>query len=245
MVGGKTNLSRTAFDFVDEIERTTDQKLVFDRLDRELKKFGFHAWLITGLPNPGDRLESLMMLNGWSPGWTDLYIKLDYVKDDPVVKHCLRSTAPFEWTEVSYDAVANPKAQEIMDRATDFRMNHGFVIPIHTSEGFQSVVTMASDVAQLDAPSKRALHLMALYAHGKAVELCGPREIPRPRLLTMREREVLQWTAAGKTAWEISQILHISEQTVVSHVKSAAGKFDTPNRTATVVAALRRGEIAL
>jgi hypothetical protein len=37
---------------VDEIERMTDQQQVVDRLDCELKKFGFHAWLITGLPNP-------------------------------------------------------------------------------------------------------------------------------------------------------------------------------------------------
>jgi LuxR family quorum sensing-dependent transcriptional regulator len=186
-----------------------------------------------------------MMLNGWPAGWTELYTKLNLVQNDPVVAHCFRSNAPFEWTEAPYDAVTNPRARDVMDRATDFRMNRGFCVPIHTSEGFQAVVTMAGDVVDLDGQAKRALHLMALYAHGKAVELCGQRKFPKPRLLTKREREILQWTAVGKTAWEVSQILNISEETVVSHVKAAAAKFDTPNRVATVVAALRRGEISL
>jgi LuxR family quorum sensing-dependent transcriptional regulator len=245
MYGEGGEISRSAFDFVDEIERMTDQKLVVGRLDTELKKYGFHAWLITGLPNPGDRIDPLMLLNGWPKGWTDLYTKLNLVQNDPVVAHCFRSNAPFEWNEAPYDAVTNPKAKDVMDRATDFRMKRGFCVPIHTSEGFQAVVTMAGATVDLEGQAKRALHLMALYAHGKAIELCGQPKFPRPRLLTKREREILQWTSVGKTAWEISQILHISEETVVTHLKAAAAKFDTSNRIATVVAALRRGEISL
>jgi len=56
---------------------------------------------------------------------------------------------------------------------------------------------------------------------------------------------VLQWTAAGKTSWEISQILGVAESTVIAHIKAAAGKLNTPNRVATVVVALRRREISL
>lgn len=242
---GGTELGRAAFDFVDEIESMTDKKSVIDRFDRELKKFGLHAWLITGLPNPGDRIDPLMMLNGWPDGWTELYTRLNLIQHDPIAAHCFLSTAPFDWTEVSQEACAHPKARAVMEFASDFRMMHGFCVPIHTSDGFQAVVTMAGDIVQLDKRDKRALHLMSLYAYDKAVELCAPPQRQRATRLTKREREVLQWSAVGKTAWEISQILHISEQTVVSHVKSAAEKFDTPNRIATVVAALRRREISL
>jgi LuxR family transcriptional regulator, quorum-sensing system regulator BjaR1 len=239
------DVSRKAFDFVDEIERMPDQHLVIDRFDRELARYGFHAWLITGLPNPGDRIDPLMMLNGWPKGWTDLYTRLNLVQNDPVVAHCFRSTVPFEWTDAPYDPITNPKAKEVMDRATDFRMNRGFCVPIHTSEGFQAVITMAGERVELAGQVRRALHLMGLYAHGKAVELSEPKPYPTPRLLTKREREVLQWTTAGKTSWEISQILGVSESTVTAHLKAAAAKFDTHNRVATVVAALRRGEISL
>jgi LuxR family quorum sensing-dependent transcriptional regulator len=104
---------------------------------------------------------------------------------------------------------------------------------------------MAGERVDLGGRAKPALHLMALYSYAKAVELSQPKQAPPPHRLTRREREVLRWTAAGKTAWEISQILGIAESTVIAHIKAAAAKLDAPNRTATVVAALRRGEITL
>jgi LuxR family quorum sensing-dependent transcriptional regulator len=245
IISGSIAISRAAFDFVDEIERIADKQLMMARFERELRNYGFHAWLITGLPNAGGRIDPLMMLNGWPQGWSEVYTKANYVRDDPVVAHCLRSAAPFEWVEAPYDRVVNLKAKEVMDRATDFGMNDGYCVPIHSSDGYQAVVTMAGERVELPAPVRRALHLMALYAHGKAAELCSVKAPPLPRVLTKREREVLQWTAAGKTAWEISQILGVSESTITAHLKAAAVKFDTPNRVATVVAALRRGEISL
>lgn len=75
MAEDNLDIGRAAFDFVYEIERMPDRQLVMDRLGRELSNFGFHAWLITGLPNPGDRIDPLMMINGWPAGWTELYTK--------------------------------------------------------------------------------------------------------------------------------------------------------------------------
>ena len=245
MADDMLDISRAAFDFVDDIARLSDQRLLMDRFDRELNGYGFHAWLISSLPNPGERAGSLAMLNGWPQGWTDLYTRLNLIQNDPMVAHCLRSTAPFEWRDAPYDPLSNLKAKEVMDRATDFRMKEGFCVPIHTSDGYQAVVTMAGERLELAGKVRRALNLMALYAYGKAIELCAPTRFPAPRLLTKREREVLQWTAVGKTSWEISQILGVAESTITAHIKAAAAKFAAPNRVATVVAALRRGEISL
>ena len=58
--------------------------------------------------------------------------------------------------------------------------------------------------------------------------------------LSSRETEVLRWTAAGKTAVEIAQILSISGRTVEFHINSAARKLDTVNRVQTVVEAIRK-----
>jgi LuxR family quorum sensing-dependent transcriptional regulator len=133
----------------------------------------------------------------------------------------------------------------VMSEAADAGMPHGLCVPIHTSAGFQSVVSLAGVHVDLSPQARRALHLMSIYAHAKAISVARQPHEARPRLLTKREREVLSWTTAGKTAWEISQILGISHETVVTHLKAAARKFDTPNKVATVVAALRRGEIEL
>ena len=65
-------------------------------------------------------------------------------------------------------------------------------------------------------------------------------EIPR---ITEREIECLQWASIGKTAWEISMILSISERTVGFHLANAAVKLQANNRTHAVSTALKKGLI--
>ena len=55
--------------------------------------------------------------------------------------------------------------------------------------------------------------------------------------LTDREIEVLRWTADGKTASEIADILNISERTANFHIANAITKLNAPNKTAAVVRA--------
>ena len=236
---------RAAFEFIDDIARLTDRDAVIDRMGRELAKYGFSAWVITGLPGPGGQIEELVLLNGWDPAWSRYYFDNNLIRDDPVGAHCFRSIGPFEWTEAPYNPETWPAAKRVMDAAADVGMRRGLCVPIHTFAGFQSVVSMGGEHVDLSPGAKRALHLMAIYAHDKAASVARRSQEPHLCRLSKREKEVLSWTAAGKTAWEVSRILGISEATVVNHLKAAARKFETPNRVATVVAALRRGEIAL
>ena len=67
-----------------------------------------------------------------------------------------------------------------------------------------------------------------------------PEDIPR---ITEREIECLQWASIGKTAWEISMILSISERTVGFHLTNAATKLQANNRTHAVSIALKKGLI--
>ncbi|MGZ8996605.1 MAG: response regulator transcription factor, partial [Rhodospirillales bacterium] len=52
------------------------------------------------------------------------------------------------------------------------------------------------------------------------------------------------WTARGKSAWSISQILCLSEHTVQFHLKGAMRKIGAGNRVQAVVTAIRMGLIA-
>jgi DNA-binding CsgD family transcriptional regulator len=48
--------------------------------------------------------------------------------------------------------------------------------------------------------------------------------------LSPREREVLKWLKHGKTSWDISVILRISERTVNYHVDNIMKKLDVTSR---------------
>lgn len=60
---------------------------------------------------------------------------------------------------------------------------------------------------------------------------------PEGAALSERERQVLGWVAAGKTNWEIAQILTISPRTVQKHLEHVFDKFGVGNRLAAVVRA--------
>ena len=61
--------------------------------------------------------------------------------------------------------------------------------------------------------------------------------------LTPRETECLKWAAAGKSEWEISQILGISEHTAERHLLNAKTRLGAVNRVQAVAEAIRLGLI--
>jgi DNA-binding CsgD family transcriptional regulator len=61
--------------------------------------------------------------------------------------------------------------------------------------------------------------------------------------LGKRERRVLSWTSQGKTSYEISKILNLSEHTINNYVTNAANKLGTNNRVHTVCRAIMLGLI--
>ena len=62
---------------------------------------------------------------------------------------------------------------------------------------------------------------------------------------TPREAEVMTWAALGKTNWEISQILAISETTVKFHIEHCYEKLGVNSRTYAAVLAVTNDLIHL
>lgn len=61
--------------------------------------------------------------------------------------------------------------------------------------------------------------------------------------LSNREREVLQWMCDGKSTWDISTILGISERTVKFHSANICKKLQANNRTHAIIKAISLGMV--
>ena len=66
---------------------------------------------------------------------------------------------------------------------------------------------------------------------------------PPTIMLTKREREVLQWAAAGKSSWEIGRIFDCTEAGVNYHFYNIRRKFGVSSRRIAIVQALEQGLI--
>lgn len=61
--------------------------------------------------------------------------------------------------------------------------------------------------------------------------------------LTRREKECLEWSAHGKTAWEIGRILGISVRTVNNHLSNSFKRLSVTNRSEAIAKSIREGLI--
>jgi LuxR family quorum sensing-dependent transcriptional regulator len=239
------NYATEAFDFIDNLDYLASAEDVVDAVAKAFSLFGFENFVITGLPNPKERFEQVVLLKKWPMGWFDIYTKEDYVRLDPIIRLCRATTQPFEWSEAPYSRETESGAAEVMDRATDFRMKEGFCLPIHGINGYEACFSMSGVDLDLSSRTKPALHLMAMYAFERTRQLLKPSPNAGSGILTPRERETLIWAAAGKSAADTGDILGITERTVTAHIASACQKLDAVNKTQAVARALQYRLIGL
>jgi len=242
MADSTRHWGRRALDFVDAVEKLSAPGVV--RLfESEIKACGFHAYIMAGIPQAGTALADVTLANGWPREWFEVYARENFVAIDPIPRYGASTVQPFEWSEARYDKDSDPAAHLVMTRATEFRLMDGYCIPMHYDDG-GAVISLATEHLNLDPVAKSALQLIGVYAHNRIRSLARPERQMRGEL-TAREREVLRWVAGGKTSWEVSVILKISERTVKFHLVEASRKLNAVNRTSAVAKALARGLIKL
>jgi len=208
-------------------------------LAKVLARFGFEWFVFTGLaPLPGQTLDDLILYGRFPPGFREAYLSEKCVDFDPTVRRALRSSSPFQWSCRDYDGDGGPRVAEVMYLYTNFHIPGGFIVPIHGVGGDEAGVAIAGEYAKLPQEAKPGLHLIALYTFERLRELVAADCAQRPKL-SRREREVLAWSAQGKSAWEIGEILKLAKRTVDEHAKTAMRKLGATTRTQAVAIAIR------
>ena len=235
---------RRALDYVDAIEASKTSASVLSQFEKMIGDLGFHAYIMAGMPAPGQSLQHTILANGWPSEWFDLYAREQFHRYDPIPRHCLSTLNPFAWSEAPYDRNDEPGAHEVMTRARDFRLNEGFCVPIHYDDAV-GAVSLAGERPNLAPDARGALHLISIFTHSRLRALARATSGGQSRRLSRIEAEVLSWAARGKTAWETARILGVSERNVRWHLEEAQRKLETKNKTATVATALVNGEITI
>jgi LuxR family quorum sensing-dependent transcriptional regulator len=124
---------------------------------------------------------------------------------------------------------------------SDYRLRHGLCVPIHGLNGYQAGISFAGFDVEDVTEASAAIQLIGIYAFNRLAKFkCITKE---RGILSDREREVLSWTAVGKTAWDTGAILNIAPDTVNKHIASAMRKLNVCSRTQAVAESIRRGEI--
>ncbi len=228
------------FDTIDCISRSTVLEQVANALAGATKKFGFSAHGVNELPPPSVGADPRILAENAPEGFRDLYIRERFYSVDHICAHARVTSKPFRYDEAPYDRTAPRGARRFMEALETFGLGKGLIIPVGRSADVPACVWLAGKNPDLDEDATRATAVIAVFAANKVYLLSRHSDIEAgTSKLTPREREILTWVAAGKTAWEVGEILNISRRTVEWHLQLAAEKLGSANKTQTVAVAIR------
>lgn len=190
-----------------------------------------------------------ILVSGYPKPWLDHYNTKHYIRIDPIIAHCATRYTPAVWADLR---PTNDTAKGIADffsEADDFGLRSGVSVPIHGNGGERAVLSLASEEASKKTEQRinegiPLAQLLAGYIHEAVCRVFEEEDIRLAKVqLTKREKECLLWTAEGKTSWETSRILNISERTVVFHLQNSNNKLNVCNRQQAVARAVSQGLI--
>ncbi|WP_260962823.1 helix-turn-helix transcriptional regulator [Pseudomonas citri] len=231
---------------------TIESFSVFSRIDtvdewrrymkQRVQELGFSRFLFCLKTSAKADSRSALVIGDFPKGWLQAYERAGYAQIDPVALHCMHSVLPLIWTERLYTS-SNQRA--LREEAAGHGLVNGVTVALHGPQGqfgtFDLSVDAVSEPVAKGVIQARwgELALLKDVALQSAMKfLDAPPKSATGIKLTKREKEVLQWSAIGKTSWEISNICNCSEASVDFHFKNIRRKFGVSTRSAAAVQAL-------
>lgn len=236
-------IEQLTLDFVADLDAANTSAAVAPLFDAYTQQLGFSNAVCLRVPEVGEELDSCFLLNSYPREWVRHYDEQGYIKSDPLVKELFLSYQPFSWSEVTQRRAIGTLERQIMQECADAGMTDGFVVPIYQGGGYTGLVSLAGQEPMITEETRGAVTLASIYLHNKLTTL-RRREAHNRYDLTERELECLRWASAGKSDWEIGQILMISAKTVNYHIENAKRKFGVATRVQAIVSALRLGRLS-
>ncbi len=175
----------------------------------------------------------------YADAWIDHYIRNRYHEIDPLLSRDHMGHRPINWCEVGRDC---PVVRAFFGEANEFGIGQsGMTIPIKDSDKRSAYFSISTDMMsdewkKITDENNQSFRNLAFIFH---IYYQQSKRAPKSAQASLSERElqVLGWAAGGKSAWETSQILGLSQRTVDSYIRNCLKKLEVTNKTQAVAMA--------
>jgi DNA-binding CsgD family transcriptional regulator len=175
--------------------------------------------------------------------WLSLYKEKGYHCIDPLIKYNCKYFNVQYWAE-TYKLYETPK--DFISNAEDFGLKAGYAHGVKNLKGDKgSIFSFASLSMEQNSRMELILSYFVPHFHHVIIRILEQTKSKSDIALLPREKEVLNWIKQGKSTWDISLILGISDNTVKFHIKNIFKKLDSVNRIQAVATAVQEGLIDL
>ena len=207
-------------------------------LNSTLKNLGFNEWAY----QYKNETSTAFVLGDFPPEWVDYYLDSNFSEIDPIILDGQRQATAFQWSELISRLQLADCQKSFMNEARDVGLADGVGVPVNHSNQKNAMLTMVTGETtnNLNKTFKHLqaeIHLITLIYHQYVQDIMQQETFVQVAL-TQREKEVLKWASLGKTSWETSAILNISERTVNFHIENARKKLSASSKQHAVIKAL-------
>ena len=231
--------------FIENCQRVKSLKELTSIFHKLITKIGCTHFVCMSHVNAFNPPDDAVVLASYPIEWGRYHSENDYHKIDPVLQTCKRQLTPFTWSSEHWRFFLTQKQKHILNEASEFGLIEGHTIPIHPPTGHPASLSVVFKKGAVDPQALHALHLIAFYLYSTALQLrTSNNNIYWPiNTMTVKQIEILELMAMGKSNGVIAEILNISENTVKHHAKAIYKHFNVSTREQAVVAGLHLGII--
>ena len=193
--------------------------------------------------------EHTVHLHNYPAHWADYYARHALGICDPVHRASHFAPGGFPWARIGDYIDLTARDLHMLRLGASQGVGDGFTIPIRLEGEMPGSCTFAMRPGRpLDSAWLAFAEIAGRFAFDGARRLMGRQELRLPmlgRILTRCQRECLLWAFRGKSDWEISQILKVTEGTVKRHILNACARYRVNKRIMLLAPTLLDGTFSI
>jgi LuxR family quorum sensing-dependent transcriptional regulator len=238
-----TFAGQAMFDLVDQVAAASTVSEIWGALFGVTQELGLqHGQLNFVLPSP--QASTPIIASAMPKGWLEGYEQNNLNLGDMELARARASTNSFEWQMSDW---APDKMTPIQRRWREHCLMFGItgglsVLDFHPNE--EVMLRLCCRKQRLSTHDRLALCFAGHEVIHRIREIVSVEPVTSAVWLSQREQQCLEWAAAGKTDWEIGQILSLSEKTVNVYITRAKAKFSVKTRAQAILRAVQSGKIS-
>ena len=193
------------------------------------------------------KMGAFEMITRFPEEWETRYAQKEYFLSDNMVLAAMKKKEPVLWSDHAWiDGLSdnrNETSRKILAEAASFGLSNGWLYCLlgRRSTEFSFISLGGGEIRKSERSNKILNYLLPHL--GESIKRIIFGQNKKQVGLTNREHEILTWTAAGKSAWEISVILNISSRTVEFHMANVLKKLDAVKAGQAIAKAFSMGLI--
>lgn len=216
-------------------------------LQRTLGSLGFRYFACCSHVDPLSPPPGAVLLHSYPSDWVRAFHDLRLCDVDPVFSYANRTLSPFFWDETVLRVHLTAKQRRCLAEAKRLGIAHGYTVPLHAPYALRALRASCSvvpDSRAVSPSSYSAVQLLSCFVYEAASRRALPGGTAPVRMLPRRERQCLELAAQGKSDWETSVILRLSERTVHNYIEQAKRRLGVVTRVQAILTALDSGQIS-